>query len=104
MFLAGARASDAYGSAMTQNETAPTQVAVGEQLFVLWISHRHGTDTSIHASQDGASASLRGYIEQWWEQEVGDEPIPADTDEAAEIYFERSYNEDWGIDQVKLER
>lgn len=67
--------------------------------WILEIHHRHGSDTSAHASEARAQATLTTYVDQWWAEVAGchyedDDytltvPVdaPADADKAVAIYF-----------------
>lgn len=67
--------------------------------WILEIHHRHGCDTSAHASEALAQAALTAYVDQWWAEvawgEYGDDghtltapaDPPADADHAVAIYF-----------------
>lgn len=58
------------------------------ELWVLVIEHRHGTDTSVHRSEEAARQALYGFVDQWWGQELPARPVPGDAAEAIHEYFD----------------
>lgn len=65
---------------------------IQEQVFVLTITHRHGTDTGVYRTREGAYTSLASYCRSWW-NEVSTKPVPAQDQDGEEPliaeYFER---------------
>lgn len=69
------------------------------RVWIVEIHHRHGCDTSAHASETLAQAALTSYVDQWWAEVAGGEydddthalvapaDPPADADKAVAIYF-----------------
>lgn len=66
------------------------------KIWLLAIEHRHGTDHWACATEEVALAHLDAYIEEWWTQEVGDEPIPEDRVDRIIRYFERQ-DDNWAM-------
>ena len=59
-----------------------------ETLILLEVTHRHGNDFSLHRSEAGARNDLYSYVVQWWEEWMGDAPLPNDDEVAIDAYFE----------------
>lgn len=55
---------------------------------LLSIEHRHGTDHYVCASEDVATRELDNYVQQWWEQELPDKPMPEDPNQRIVRYFD----------------
>lgn len=55
-------------------------------VWVLSISHRHGTNISAYASQEGALNGLAEYVRDNWEQECKG-PLPAPERDPVDKYF-----------------
>lgn len=67
------------------------------------IEHDHGTDLSLHATEDAAKAHRRSYVTEWWETELGEDlPDGGITDDDVERYFEKVGNEGAIIRETKL--
>lgn len=60
------------------------------RVYVLEISHRHGTDHDVYRTEEGALRALAAYVRSYWsevEQAAG--PLEGLTDEEAiDAYFE----------------
>ena len=65
------------------------------KLHVLSVEHKHGTNTSIHRTEESARDALHDYVAMWWEREMGDEPMPDGSGQAIEAYFDRVQTEFW---------
>jgi hypothetical protein len=91
-------ANDLAGAADNTDSVKSTES--DEDLWVLVIEHRHGTDVTIHRSEGGARRTLYGFVDQWWTDEMppGKE-CPANPHDAIYEYFdhtEESYTLDTG--------
>lgn len=67
--------------------------AMSDIVWVLQINHRHGTDTFVHRTAEGANDELFDYVKMWWSEAVSrygelPEAMPQDRDEAVNEYFE----------------
>ena len=58
-------------------------------VWVLFIEHRHGTDTSVHTTREAAGDALYEYVSEWWNEEMWPELVPEDKDQAIMEYFDR---------------
>ena len=63
------------------------------EVTVLSISHRHGTDTTVHISLAAAREALHAWVVEWWDKEIPNRPRPEDPEEAIQMYFERVSDE-----------
>src|ERR1017187_1356209 len=70
---------------------------------VLMVEHRHGTNTSVHRTEEAARDELHGYVVMWWEQEMEDQVMPEDRDEAIKAYFEAQEGEFYKIVESSLD-
>ena len=83
-------------------------------LYTLTIDHKHGTDTRVFRTEEGAHAALASWAREWWPVEVGrwrdeDDNCPTQEqfdalpdNEAISEYFER-VNESYSLDSATLE-
>lgn len=39
------------------------------RVWVVTIEHKHGTDTAVHRTEEGAQRALQGYVDRWAEEE-----------------------------------
>jgi hypothetical protein len=70
-------------------------------IHLLVIDHRHGRDYWVFTTEEAACAQLDAYVQDWWEKEMDEAPMPDDPDERSEQYFD--CNEDESFDIVGLE-
>lgn len=59
-----------------------------DEVFVVVIAHRHGTDVWAAGSQRRADEIVFRYVADWWSQEIHNERMPTDRAEAVRRYFE----------------
>jgi hypothetical protein len=84
---------------------APTRRRRADRRYVLLvISHRHGDDYTLTASERDAFAHLYAYVQDWWSCECdrGAElptKIPQDPEEAIGVYFE-AVGESWSTEPI----
>jgi hypothetical protein len=76
--------------------------AVPARVWVLGISHRHGYDTYVCASDTLAYFQLTSYVHGWWDEVLDDDGAvlsepPEDDEEAIRLYFQTNEDEHWGI-------
>lgn len=57
------------------------------KLFTLAIGHRHGTDITIHPTDEDANLALAEYVREWWDREQCG-PMPDDPDQMISDYFQ----------------
>ena len=67
-------------------------------VWILNISHRHGIDTWVCASEDRAYQRLIQYVDEWWDREMENTPRPTDNNISVEKYFSNAQDEWWSID------
>ena len=71
-------------------------------VWVLTISHRHGTDITLYHKEEDARISIRNYVWEWWHEELehrGERPKKIEvTDEDVSEYFERTMSESYEIE------
>jgi hypothetical protein len=81
-------------TAQANTAIAMTAAAPGPTVVVTVVSHRHGDNVYVNATEDGARQTLLAYVTEWWnevEDQVG--PMPADPAEAIRAYFDANDNE-----------
>jgi hypothetical protein len=63
-------------------------------VVILVISHKHGTDYSLHFTAQEAWDALHGFVVTWWNtEEMGF--IPSDDQTAVDEYFEYHLGNEW---------
>ena len=73
-----------------------------ENMWVLMVEHRHGTDVSIHRTEQGAKDALTVYVDYWWGREFPGAAAPADDNERVTEYFERIHDEFHTINEAPV--
>jgi hypothetical protein len=86
-------------AAFIPRERAPEKLPV----WILRISHRHGSDVTVHRTQDGAMDALYQYVYQWWSSEGLRGRCPENRDRAIARYFEAQADEYWDLDAGELQ-
>jgi len=59
------------------------------KIYTAYITHRHGVNAYISATEQGLRDRIYGFVEDWWhevEEGVG-YPLPEDKDQATDDYF-----------------
>ncbi len=69
----------------------------GEEVYLLVIDHKRGTDISAHRTAEGAANALRAYCADWWDKESGGKPRPSDNDLIDSYFTETDYSENYEI-------
>lgn len=90
---------------MTNIQTPePVQPVATEEgaLFALVIETRFGTDVTIHRTHDGAHTKVDAFVNDWWAEEMRDEPMPENPTEAREAYFEAAQDESYTIVETAI--
>ena len=78
--------------------------AGNDSLFLLVIDHRRDTTCSLHHSREDAQAAIAAWVEEWWDQEMGDQPKPEVIDQVAiDRYFTRVEDEFPSIQPISLD-
>lgn len=81
---------------------------IGDTVHVVTIEHRHGLDTSVHATHDGACKRLYDWVNYEWDEEMRDAQggvlaRPKDPEEMVEMYFEYVDSETYYLDPVRMQ-
>lgn len=63
------------------------------KIWILSISHRHGEDITPYVTKKAADDALDAYVKEWWLNEVGNEPLPADREDMRQQYFNAAEDE-----------
>ena len=78
-----------------------------KHVWVLTISHRHGTDCSVFTKRQKAVDFLYEYVKQWWDDEIPNKKIPSTMGRAVDAYFDhvgdRSVSEWYNIIQTVVD-
>lgn len=72
------------------------------RIFVLSVQHRHGTDVTLHPSQEDAYSTLVGYCRDWWTEEGIPGAPPEDPDLLVQGYFDGTMSEGWEIEEHEV--
>jgi hypothetical protein len=75
----------------------PSSQAPSEQVYVLKITHKHGTDVIVCRTEEEAQTALFEYVSEWWGNEMGGKRMPADHKKAISLYFDKTDYEYWEI-------
>jgi hypothetical protein len=71
-------------------------------VYVVTIEHRHGIDTYVCATNEGAWKQLHDYVKEWWESEAVPGEIPEHPPEAVRDYFDHVETEFYGLEETLL--
>jgi hypothetical protein len=76
------------------------------KVWLLTITHRHGTDHWVCASETIAERYLHEYVAEWFDVEISDKDMPNDIGEATKLYFSEMQNRDcwesYSIEQLPI--
>ena len=72
-------------------------------VFVVHISHRHGSGSEVFSTHEKARAYLAAWAREWWHEVTTDEAAPADDDECISQYFDGSQDEFYDFDEVVID-
>jgi hypothetical protein len=75
-------------------------------VYIVHISHRHGSGSEAFSTREKAYAYLASWAREWWHEiarNPEDQP-PADDDECISQYFTEQDNECFDFDEVQLDR
>ncbi|RKR88318.1 hypothetical protein BDK92_2629 [Micromonospora pisi] len=95
---------DAIAEAQRQRNE-PKNMPAGE-LWVVSISHRHGTTVEVHQSESAARRGVAEFAREWWPEVSGHHGCPVDPptadEEVTRLYFDTAQDESWSVDSVTL--
>jgi len=63
-------------------------------VWVLTITYKHGTDSTVHRTEEGALNELDQYCQLYWSDFCNEEPIPDTQEERCHLYFSKAEGED----------
>jgi len=73
------------------------------QVFVLVITHRHGVNVSVHASEGAAITTLHDYARSWWHEPCAGVPPDAGTPQAViDTYFDAVADEWYSLTECPV--
>ena len=85
--------------------TGHLRVPKRTQVWVLLIETKHGTDVTVHATEDSAYKEAANFAREWWERDHPEDPAPPIPDDDAEVvhsYFADNEFEFYSIDQYEV--
>ncbi|MBL7163240.1 MAG: hypothetical protein ISS57_11585 [Anaerolineales bacterium] len=71
-------------------------------LWVGVVGNKYGVNTYVAVSEEALRKEIFEYVKAWWQDELGDLPLPQDRDQAIEAYFEQVESETCTIDSTTL--
>lgn len=72
-----------------------------ETIWVTAVHHKHGHDTYLNKTREGATRDLYGYVSDSWD-ESEDGPIPEDMEGAIDQYFDNNGEEYFTCDFLEV--
>ena len=75
------------------------------EMITLWVAvvgNKYGVNSYVAVSEDVLRDEIFEYVKSWWQDELGNLPLPKDRDEAIETYFEKVESETCTIDSTAL--
>lgn len=66
------------------------------KLYIGIVNLETGTNVYPHTTEEGARHSVAGFCRDWWETELGDEPMPENESDLISQYFE-SVEGEWAV-------
>lgn len=90
---------------------------MSDSVWVVTIDHKHGGETNVYSSEAKAYAALYEWVCQWWDdakkwatyfdddgaEKAVPDTVPADQQEAIQIYFAAVGNEWFEVTQAAVE-
>jgi len=73
------------------------------QIYTALITHKHGVDVYTHSTRRGRDDAVYDFVTDWWDDEMGDTPLPESKGEAVRLYFEENESEFCDSEQYDLE-
>jgi hypothetical protein len=74
-----------------------------KMVYLLRVDHRHGVNSTIHATYESGKRGLLDYVKHSWEWELDNAPMPDDGDETIAKYFELVEDELYTLDQLLVQ-
>jgi hypothetical protein len=68
------------------------------QVWVLRIDHRHGTNVEVFGNKPRAERGLIEYVDHWWDHEMSSIERPADDQAAVDLYFTEVRDETYDLE------
>ncbi len=93
------RAAGEQGATVTVRQALDP---AAEQVWVLSIESRYGTDLSVHRSEEDGRTALRSFVVQAWEQDRPGQPMPDDENQAVRRFFEQG-EEHYMLEETTLQ-
>lgn len=88
----------------TSSMAASNLTEPARTVHILTIDHRHGTDTFVVHNPGQAEEMIGHYVDEWWETDGPDEPMPEDAEEKVARYFEfQAGRESYSITEARIE-
>jgi len=72
-------------------------------IHVLHIEHKYGHTMSAHSTEKKALQMLSAYVKENWDDAGLDEAMPADDDDAIEMYFHENDREFRNIELLEVD-
>lgn len=69
------------------------------EVWVVSVYHRHGVNVYVASTEELAWDELHRYVEDNWEDELDDTPMPEGRDDASVAYFEMVEEEFFDMDK-----
>ncbi|MGQ7794497.1 hypothetical protein ACUN0C_18995 [Faunimonas sp. B44] len=76
---------------------------MADKIWVASITHNYGTDLYAARTKKGILRQIHAYVEEWWEHEGLEGPMPDDEEEAISEYFEHVDDEWCDYEEVEME-
>ena len=73
-------------------------------VWVVNVSHRHGVNIYVAATEELAWDELYQYVKDNWEYELGGTSMPEGRDDAIGMYFERVEEEFYDLDRFPVKK
>ena len=71
-------------------------------LWVAVVGNKYGVNSYVAISEETLRDEIFEYVKTWWGDEMGDQSLPQDRDQAIEAYFEQVESESCMIDTTTL--
>lgn len=102
-----AEAFDSLVVAYSKGRPAIATAPEPQKVWVLTLTHRHGDDITVYATQDLALAATEAYCREWWNDWFdGDVPDGLSGRDLIDMYFSKSEEssraEYWGLEELTV--
>lgn len=90
------------------DEAAPVTLTPGkDSLWVATVEHKHGSESWVCLTREGAYAALADFVRDWWDEEVSKgfeegRECPEDDATAVEAYFDHVTDEFYSVSSSVL--